>query len=277
MSFDPSKFAPKLIKKSISEDKTKLLRDSLNNTTVIRVFGFAGTGKGTLSTELSKNLQLPNVESSLIWRGITWVYQDLGLNLSKENSDFVLSQMKVVPGKNKEILIEYKGQVVPRSDLKSQLVDSNVAKYAAEPYLRDCYGRLLFEFVKSIKSSCILDGRGASPNYIQNLESGGFTIVRIFLDSSDEVKWTRYHGDYLRKQKLKDVNFSLDSEGEAKLYQEFYNGVVLRNKRDLQTWEELNMGVITDDSVVLDTSDMGVEVMTETALDYLYNRIVETV
>jgi cytidylate kinase len=268
-SYYPEEIGIHLKKESITEQQLQQLIQNFPSNVILRVFGFAGTGKGSLSAQLSNTLFIPNVESSLIWRGITWVYEDLGLELNIENSDIVLSKIEVVSGDKKDIRIRYKNELLERSVLKSALVDSKVSKYAADSYLRDKFYILLADFLKNLNASCVLDGRGAYPPYIIEAEKSGIKVIRLLLDASEEEMSHRYYAAYVAKQKSKNPDYVETEEEKQKMMLDFKQGISARNQQDWETWHKLNLGIITPETAVIDTTGLSIDEVTMTALSFV--------
>jgi cytidylate kinase len=265
----PQGIGNKIEKANISSEDLQFLIHHFPKNVILRVFGFAGTGKGTLSTTLANTLNIPNIESSLIWRAITYIYEDLKLDLYRENSDLVLGRLEVVHGDKNVLLVRYNGKVIERSALKSSMVDSKVAFYSADSYLRERFYDLMIEFLKSTDGSCVLDGRGAYPRYIQAAEQAGFQVVRLLLDASEKEMAQRYYAAYLAKKQKSDPGHIESEEEKEQMLQDFTQGIIARNQQDWDTWNKLNLGTITPDTAIFETTGMSIDEVTQTVLSYI--------
>lgn len=264
---------PRLAKASCSEFEKNFIKENFPKDVIIRVFGFAGSGKGTLSSSLATILQIPNVESSFIFRGLTYLYLELGLESSFENSQKIFELLTCIPGESGELEVYYKDQKISKEVLKTPVIDQKVATYASVDYNRELYYDKLIVFLQLIQNSCILDGRGANTKYIKVMESLGRKIVRIFLDASDTVKAQRYYSARIAKLMLADSAFHEGEKERQLILEEFKSGIVKRNEQDFATWINLDMGVITPDTVILDTTEMTPEEANQTAIKYIGTKL----
>jgi cytidylate kinase len=265
----PQGIGNKIKKANISSEDLQNLIQNFPKNIILRVYGFAGTGKGTLSSKLASTLNIPNIESSLIWRAITYVYEKLKLDLNRENSDLVLSKLEVVHGEKNVLLVSNNGEVIERSELKSSMVDSKVAYYSADSYLRERFYDLMIEFLRTTDGSCVLDGRGAYPRYIKGAEEAGYKVIRLLLDASDEEMAQRYYAAYLAKKQKSDPGHIESEEEKEQMIQDFTQGIIARNQQDWDTWNKLNLGTITPDTAIFETTGMTIEEVTQTVLSYI--------
>jgi len=259
--------------KTFTENQIQLLKSKLPTKTIIRIFGFAGTGKGTLSQRIATLLDIPNLESSLILRAITMVFEDLGLSITPKSVETIAELLEFLPGEKNEITSYLQGKLIPRSQLKSPSVDAKVGFYSASPIIREKYYEILSKFLMILTKPSVLDGRGAYPPYITTAEKAGFQIIRIFLDCRDDVNAHRYYLSHINKLQATNTNY-IETEAEKKqILSDFKKGILERNLLDLRTWEDQRMGVITSDSGLLDTSDLTPDQVTESALAFVWDKI----
>jgi cytidylate kinase len=269
----PQGIGKKIQKQLISSEDLQKLVNNFPSKTILRVFGFAGTGKGTLSSSLAQIFNIPNVESSLIWRGLTYIYEDLKLDMNQENSELVLSKLSVTHGQKNQIQVFYNGSVIDRSVLKSPLVDKSVAFSSGDKFLREKFYDIMIDYLNQIDSSCVLDGRGANPRYIQGAEKSGYKVIRLLLDASEEEMAHRYYSAYLAKKQKNDPNYIETDAQRQQMMEDFTQGIIARNKYDWNTWNNLNLGTITPDTAIFDTTGMTIEEVTQTVLCYIKNTL----
>jgi len=274
MSLYPENIGTTLEKNSFDYSLVEHIKNRLNEKkTIIRIYGFAGTGKGTLSKELAKYLDIPNIDSGLFWRAITSIYEDLKLDISPDNSSVVFNLLEVYPDEKGSLTLKYKDHVFSRSDLKNPFIDSKVALYASSDYNREKYYDKLIAYLSLLNQSCILDGRGAYPRYISESEKNGFQIIRILVDCEDEIKAKRYYSAYINKEKQKNPDFVQNQEEKVQMIEDLQKGILDRNQKDAQTWISLDMGMITADSAILDTSYLTESESTDLALNFIKERV----
>ncbi len=263
-----------LAKQTFSQGQITSLKANLaNKKIIIRICGFAGTGKGTLGENIASVLSWPYVESSMILRAITIVFEDVGLPVNPENTKLVFDKLEVFPSPSKEISLKYNSEVLTKTVLKSEFVDSNVAKYAGAKEVRENYYKVLEIYLKQLDSSCVLDGRGVETPYLQAAQDWGYQIIRLFMDSSDEVKAERYYKAYLQKRLQENSSYQETEVEKTKMLGDFKEGIVRRNEKDLDTWLNLRIGVMTPNTGLLDTTYMAIPEVLQTALNFIQNSI----
>lgn len=268
MSIYPANIAKKLEYQLFNLENITDLRNSLPQNLIIRIYGFAGVGKGTISKMLSDALGVANLESSFILRCATYIYLDLKLELDDDNTDLVFSKMKVWMD-DKALNFEYNGISLTAKVLKTPEIDRNVAIFAQNQHIRNKFDDYLDCLVKESKKPFIADGRGSHEPYLVKAEQRGQPIIRILLDASDEVKAERYLASYLIK------NPQAKKEEQAKILEEFKNTILVRNDQDAKNIIEKNLGLISTDSGLIDTSDLNPNQVLETSLNFIQKRLIE--
>lgn len=230
----------------------------------IRIYGFTGTGKGSLSKVLNQELGIPYFESSSILRGATYICLEEGIEPKPENIAEIYSKFTVEPTPNQSLQIYYRGDIIPVGELKSAKVDALVptlAKY------RSIFYEMYYKAITSPKSSIILDGRGYNTPYISALAGQGYKLVYIFLDCSTQVRANRY-------LEARNPNWQdLKLEEKTELLNAFQIGVVERDEKDMEIWETQNIGIIHPETGYIDTSEMTFQEVKETALDFVYRSL----
>jgi cytidylate kinase len=268
VSVYPKEIGIRLQKSFFDINKIERLKESLPKNSIIRVYGLAGVGKGTLSYSLSDILELPNIESSFILRCATYIYKKLDLETSRQNTDLVFDKM-ITKIKNKALNFEFKDQEITAKDLKTAFIDKFVPIYAQDLYIREKFDDTLDFITQSMSEPFIADGRGAFEPYLVKAEQRGQLVIRILLDSDDEIKAKRYINGLLTKQNKS--SFSKEEEGE--ILAEFKKTIVLRNQRDVQNIIEKKLGLISDDTGFIDTTQMNPEEVLKTALSFIESKI----
>lgn len=263
-------------KKTLNQNQITSFQQTFPQDIIIRICGFAGAGKGTLSKQLANILHIPNIESSLILRGITYGFVTLDLSFSKENTQKVLEKLNVNQDSEGNLIIAFNNQVLTKTELRSPEVDKSVAYFSSLPEIREEYYKLLGKCISNSSTSCILDGRGVYPPYIKAAREAGKCVVLIFLDCSNQVKADRFIAAYAVEKQKTDPNFILSSEEKERIYNQYVETYDKRNQQDYETWINLDIGVTTEDTGIIDTSDMTVEEVTHTALSFIQEQISKT-
>jgi cytidylate kinase len=249
------------------------IKKNLPDKFILHVYGLAGVGKGTLTKSLSELLDLPLFETSLIYRATTFVYHDLMCPLTKENTDKVFSLMDAFM-KDGELFISYKSKPIDRSSLKNSYIDTHVAEYSADEYIREKTDKFVsYVLLKVLEGKCITDARGAYPPYLEEAEEEGFLVAKINLYADFDEKVKRMHNDYIKHAKKVNPHFDEDSEESSKFYEESRKTLADRDGKDIETHERLKIGLISSDSGVIDTTEMTVDEVIGTALHFVGNKI----
>jgi len=268
VSIYPNNIAKKLEYSEYNFDNIEFLKSKLPKNLIIRIYGFAGVGKGTVSKMLSQALDIANVETSFILRCATYIYQDLGLELNNQNTDLVFSKMKVWVD-SQSLKFEYKDKPLTSIELKTPQVDQQVPIVAQNQYIRDKFDDYLDNLVKDMQKAFISDGRGSHEPYLVKAEERGQLVIRILLDASDEVKAERYLAAFIAK------NPEANKQTQIQVLEEFKNTIIARNNKDAQNIIEKNLGLISSDSGLIDTSNFTTNQVLETALDFINSKLEE--
>lgn len=262
MSVYPKNLAINLSSKPFDSKKTIELKNNLPNNLIIRVYGLAGVGKGTLSKSLADTLGIPNIESSFILRCATHIFQEMNLDFSKENIDKVFAEFKVSTDQS-GLVFDWKGKKISDKELKTPKVDELVPVVAQIPHVREKFDTTLDNVVLELNKPLVADGRGSHEPYLVKAEKRGWKVVRLLLDASDEIKADRYLAKYLSKHP------NLNSDQKEDIIKEFKKTVVERNHQDVKNILDKNLGLISEDSGFIDTSNMSPQEVLETALNFV--------
>jgi cytidylate kinase len=272
MSVYPQGIGLYLAKNSFSAENLNVLKSKLDKNLIFRVFGLAGVGKGTLSEMLSETLEIPHIESGLIIRCATFIYQDLKLELTDENTDLVFAKMEILA--DKELSFFYNNQKIAKSELKKPIIDENVTYYSSNLYLRKKFDDALDNLIQNtIQTACVADGRGSAEPYLLNAEDTGKTVIRLLLDTDINIKAERYYQHFVRQEKLKNPDYKENPEEKNRILTEFQTTILARDQKDIDNIISKNLGLISKDTAVVNTSFMTPQEVLETVLNYIDFRI----
>ena len=265
----------KLNKAIVSLDEVVEIKSNLPPKLIIHIYGLAGVGKGTLTKNLAKLLNLPLLETSLVYRAITYIYHDLMLSLTPENTDLVFKSLKATL-KDQKIMVVYKEKMLSMGDLKNSYIDSHVPAYSADKYIREKTDKfisyLLFEV---INGQCITDARGAYPPYLIEAQDIGYKVVKINLYADFEEKVKRMYQEYIKNAKKTNPHFDESSSEATEILTNCRHTLKERDEKDIKTHEKLNIGLVSDDSGIIDTTHLNVDEVIGTSLSYLRKKISE--
>jgi cytidylate kinase len=241
----------------------------LETNTIVRVFGLAGAGKGTLSKQLVDFYNIANLETSYILRSATWIYKQLGLEFNDTNTTKIFDQIKI-EFFDKQLHFTWLNDGVEikltDNELRSNLVQSSVSILSGNPYFRQkYYDKISFILNNLIDSAVILDGRGSNTPYLNQAESDGFKVIRIFLFATNESNYKRYKSAYQSRNQISKWN-ELD---EMNCRNEFDINIDERNMQDYQNAVDNHMGLITKDTAVIDTSELSPSQVLQIAVEFI--------
>lgn len=158
---------------------------------VVAVDGGAAVGKSSVSRESSAALNYMHVDTGAHYR--TVAYGLLERNLSSDDIDGIAASLKnlkldtVLEGNSARMSVD--GKLVPDSEIRTQRINSEVAKFAAIPelraFLRD-YQRGMVDVAKANGfDGLIMEGRDIGSVIFPDAN------LRIFLDADEETRAAR--------------------------------------------------------------------------------------
>jgi len=256
-----------------SHTQVKSLKQNLPKNVLIRVYGLAGVGKGTLSKMLAETLEIPNLESSLILRCVTHIYLDKDFDLTETNTDLVFKNFKIEI-KNQQLNFTYKSKILPKEILKAPIIDKNITKYSSNLYVRKKFDQSLSNLVqKSLKSAAVADGRGSHEPYLIEAEKNNFLVIRVLLDAKTEIKAERYYENFVKIEKAKNPDFQETESKKQAVLKEFEKNILDRDQKDVQNILDKKIGLISEDTGVIDTSFLTPNQVLETVLNFVQKKI----
>ena len=168
----------------------------------IAIDGTAGSGKGTLSYNLSKVLKLPRLDTGLLYRKVAFTY---------------IKNEKIIPTQNtidnsilKNILNDFDINGLDPETLKHDLFGNLASMIGKLDFVRNKLKVLQIEFVDKMtitKGGCILDGRDIGTEIIPNAD------FKFYVDAPLEIRAKRrYEQLYSRDKSIKFKTIMLDLE-----------------------------------------------------------------
>ncbi len=273
MSVYPNGVGIKLNTAAFSNDQIQALKSKLSKKDLIRIYGLAGVGKGTLSKMISESLAIPNIESSLILRCTTLIYETENLEETDENTDLVFDKMKISTNST-GLTFEVDGRIIAKNDLKNSFVDTYVSHYAQNIHIREKFDNALKDLVENkMTTASIFDGRGSHEPYLVEAEEKGFNVIRILVDCDLKTKADRYVQAIIDTRKVENPTYDPNGSEMEELFEEFQKTVAERDQNDIRNILEKNLGLISADSGLLDTANLTPQEALETALSFIETRV----
>jgi cytidylate kinase len=238
---------------------------------VVCIDGLAGSGKSTLGKRLSKTLNVPHISSGIFYRVFTYIFCVHHIEFTPGNIDKIAEDVnfEIV---NREFNILYKGNKVPMTELKNDAIDAALNRYSSDLYFRSSMSGLLVKMVKQLQHTFVIDLRGASPDYVLEIEKQNRPIIRLLLVADTETKAQRRLKEYLLSKYSKDSYYKTQ-EHKQELYNSIKAKIVERDQQDIESIKKTNIGLIHQNSGVIDSTGITEEQVCDLALNFIQNSL----
>lgn len=208
---------------------------------IVAIDGTAGSGKGTISNIIAKELNLTNIDTGATYRCVALATIKNNIKLEeKEKIIALLDKISIdikVDGQNQIFLLD--GEDVSEK-IRSAEVTAIVSQISAIPEVR----LKLVELQRRLAQgkNVIMDGRDIGTYVFPNAN------VKIYLDASVEKRAERR----FEENKLKGIKTS---------YEEVLENIKMRDRQDKA--KEIGALKIAEDAIVIDTSNLAIEEVAE--------------
>ncbi|WP_207765802.1 (d)CMP kinase [Pleomorphomonas carboxyditropha] len=209
---------------------------SANKPLLIAIDGPAAAGKGTLAQSLAGRLDLPYLDTGLLYRAIGKLMQLAGLDLDDAAAATVVAG-KLTPAD------------LRRPDLRGREAGELASRVAVHPGVRAALVAFQRDFAHGPRGA-VLDGRDIGTVICPDAD------VKLYVTASAEVRARRRTDELLAK-------------GRAVDYQAILAEVKARDARDSGRAEAPLRPA--DDAIVIDTSALGPAEVLATALSFVEN------
>jgi cytidylate kinase len=231
----------------------------LETKTIVRIFGLAGAGKGTLAKQLVDYYNIDNLETSYILRSATHIYLELGLEFNDQNTKKVFDQIQInfLKRKLEFFWLQSTGNIIELTDLqlRSNQVQAKVAIFSGDPFFRNQYYQKINYILNNlIDKAVVLDGRGSNTPYLNQAENDGFKVIRLFLWADQESSYQRYKTAYHQRNNI--LGLAWLAEHDSKCKAEFQTNIADRNIQDYENAVSNNLGLLTPTTGIIDTSNL---------------------
>lgn len=208
---------------------------------IVAIDGPAGTGKGTVTKIIAKDLGLVNIDTGAMYRCVT--LEALRNNIEpveSENLNEILKDIEIELKKVGEIQEVWLNGENVSEKIRTPEIDSNVAKFAALKSVRNKVTPLQRKMGE--KDNIIMEGRDIGTTVFPNAD------VKIYLDASIEERARRRYKQNLEK-------------GIKITYEEVLDSIKKRHK--LETEREISPLRKADDAILVDSTSLTIEEVVE--------------
>ncbi|MBS1168639.1 MAG: cmk [Proteobacteria bacterium] len=209
---------------------------SLKRPLLVAIDGPAAAGKGTLAQSLAARLDLPYLDTGLLYRAIGKLMQVAGLDLDDAQAATVMAK-NLMPAD------------LQRTDLRGREAGELASRVAVHPGVRAALIAFQRDFAHGSRGA-VLDGRDIGTVICPDAD------VKLFVTASAEVRARRRTDELLAKGRSVD-------------YQAILAEVQARDARDSGRVEAPLRPA--DDAIVIDTSSLGPAEVLATALSIVEN------
>ena len=220
---------------------------------VIAIDGPAGSGKGTITKIVAKDLNLVTIDTGAMYRCVA--LECVNNSISYENLDGIkkiLENIEIEFKKDGENQLVFLNGKDVSKEIRTFEIDNVVAKYAEIKIIRDKIAPIQRKMGEN--QNIIMEGRDIGTVIFPNAD------VKIFLECSLEERAKRRYKQDLEK-------------GIDVTYEEVLKSITERHK--LETEREISPLVKAEDAILVDSSDMTIEEVVNEVEKIIKDKIME--
>ena len=208
---------------------------------VVAIDGPAGSGKGTITKLVGKELNLINIDTGAMYRCVTLECLRRNIDVTDLSSiEKVLDEIKISFKKEDGKDLVFLNDENVSKEIRSKEVDNSVAKFAAVKIIRDKVTPMQREMGKN--ADIIMEGRDIGTVVFPDAD------VKIFLDCSVEERANRRYKQNLEK-------------GIESSYEEILESIKERHR--LETERDVAPFVKAEDAIYVDSTYLNIEQVCE--------------
>ena len=208
---------------------------------VVAIDGPAGTGKGTVTKIIAKDLGLVNIDTGAMYRCVTLeALRNKIEPVECEELNEILQKLDIKMTKDGEVQEVWLNGENVTSQIRMPEIDSYVAKFAALKSVRDSMTPLQRKMREN--GDIIMEGRDIGTVVFPDAD------VKIYLDATVEER--------ARRRYLQNLEKGIESD-----YEEVLESIKQRHK--LETEREIAPLRKADDAILVDSTNLSIEEVVE--------------
>lgn len=208
---------------------------------IVALDGPAGSGKGTVTKEVAKKMNLINIDTGAMYRCVTLLMIRQNIKLDElEKIEKILNTIDIqfkLENENQKVYLD--GEDVTK-EIRTSQVDNLVAKFAAIKQVRDKMTPIQQQMGKN--SEIIMEGRDIGTVVFPNAD------LKIFLDCSIEERAKRRY----KQNQEKGIPSTFEEVLES-----------IRQRHILETQREIAPLKQAEDAIYIDSTNMTIEEVVE--------------
>jgi len=213
----------------------------------IAIDGPSASGKSTLAKIISEKLNIPYLETGLVYR--TFAYLSVKFGVPPQDLENLFNiPLEVIPKVGKtEVYVE--GKLIAEEELKSEEVGKRASELGSIPEFRERINKLFREIIG--EKQMVVEGRDAGTHIIPEAP------VKVFVTASPEERARR------RYKQLREL-------GHEVTFEEVLKKIVERDKRDMERPKYPFKPA--KDAVIIDTTGKSIDQVVEEVLKVIHER-----
>ena len=218
---------------------------------IVAIDGPAGTGKGTITKLIAKELGLVNIDTGAMYRCATLQTLRQGITNIKEKEKIIQIAQNIdikMKSENGEQQIYLNNENVSK-EIRSKEVSAFVSPVSSIPEVR----KIMVDMQRKMaqKTDVIMEGRDINTVVFPNAN------VKIYLDASVEERAKRRYKENQEK-------------GISMTYEEVLEAIKTRDYNDMN--KPVGALKIADDAIVIDTTKLSIEQVKEQVKEIIFNK-----
>ena len=208
---------------------------------VVAVDGPAGSGKGTITKKIAKEMNLTSIDTGAMYRSVTLAMLNENIALDDyEKISKLLDEIKIEFKKIDGVQKVYLNGKDVSLEIRTKPVNENVSPVSTIKIVRERLAKLQREMAETI--DVIMEGRDIGTNVFPNAN------VKIYLDATPEERANR---------RMKQN----EEKGISATYEEILESV--KNRDFIDSTREIAPLKKADDAIYVDSSNMTIDEVVE--------------